>query len=123
MNDEQKQPLRDSGETDKEESLILAKIRKLRKEHKEASEDMKQRLMRREENMKDLASRIEKLEGKSKESEDRVSSTEDSGMLHESAKYLLHKEAKLAEKCSDFESRARRKNLRHLWGDRGKIKE
>lgn len=62
--------------------------------------------------MKDLTTHIEKLEGKSKEMEDRVSSTEDRGQRHKRAiKYLLHREVKLAEKCSDLESRARCKNL------------
>lgn len=48
------QPPRDGGESDKEESLILSELRELRKEHKEASEDTKQRLARVEDNMKDL---------------------------------------------------------------------
>lgn len=43
----------------------------------------------------------------------RVSAPDDRGMSHEWAlAHLLHREAKLAEKCSDLENRVRRKNLR-----------
>ncbi len=48
-----------------------------------------------------------------KEMEDRVGSTDDRVMRHERAiRYLQHRGAKLTEKCTDLENRARRKNLR-----------
>lgn len=98
-----------------EESMasVLAELRKLRREHAESSKDTKDSLTRVENALREVSDRTTQLEARTAEYEERLVEMEEKVQRADRAlRYLLHREASLAAKCEDLESRARRSNLR-----------
>ncbi|TKS74092.1 hypothetical protein D9C73_008173 [Collichthys lucidus] len=96
-----------------QDSVILAELRRLRKEHTEAANDNKKAMARLETNMKELVERTASLEQQVEHVEERLGDMEDkTARLERVAAFLLHQEAKLVAKCEDLESRAIRNNIR-----------
>uniref|UniRef100_UPI0037E809B3 uncharacterized protein n=1 Tax=Semicossyphus pulcher TaxID=241346 RepID=UPI0037E809B3 len=77
-----------------QDSLILAELRRLRKEHTEAATENKKALARLETNMKELVERTASLEQRTVNMEERLDETEErAARLERSVFFLLHQEA------------------------------
>lgn len=108
-----KDQLADSGLSEESMAAVLAELRTLRKEHGEASKDTKESLTRVETALSEVADRTTQLEQRMTDYEERLVNAEEKTQRSERAlRYLLHREASVAAKCEDLESRARRNNLR-----------
>ncbi|CAK6984778.1 hypothetical protein NL108_003847 [Scomber scombrus] len=96
-------------------AAVLAELRTLRKEHTEASKDTKESLNRVETAISEVADRTTQLEQRMTDYEERLVDTEKKTNPNpnpRALRHLLHREASVAAKCEDLESRARRNNLR-----------
>lgn len=103
----------DSELSEESMAAVLTELRTLRKEHAEASKDTKESLTRVETALSEVADRTTQLEQRMTEYEERLVDSEEKTQRNERAlRYLLHREANMAAKCEDLESRARRNNLR-----------
>uniref|UniRef100_A0A3B3XXM6 L1 transposable element RRM domain-containing protein n=1 Tax=Poecilia mexicana TaxID=48701 RepID=A0A3B3XXM6_9TELE len=92
---------------------VLAELKQLRKEHTDASNNTKATLSRVELSLKDVLERTTKLEQQITDNNQRVSEAEDQLLRHDRVlRYMLQREANLAAKCEDLESRERRNNIR-----------
>lgn len=84
-------------------STMLTKLKNLRKEHTEASQNTKASLSRVEANLKDVLKCTSKLKQQITEIDQRVSDMEENTPQHMTAiRYLLYKEAKLCVRCKDL---------------------
>lgn len=103
----------DPGLSEDSMAAVLAELRTLRQEHAEASKDTKESLTRVETALSEVADRTTQLEQRMTDYEERIGEAEEKTQRNERAlQYLLHREASMAAKCEDLESRARRNNLR-----------
>lgn len=103
---------------------ILRELRELRKENQTSFTETKASLARVEDTVKDVKERLDKLEHSIEEAEGRISATEDVNQRNERAlRYLLRREAALANQCDDLQNRLRRNNLRVYQIPEGSEKE
>ena len=95
------------------ESRIIAELEKLRQENNEGHSQTMVSLGKLETTMQEMKGDLARLEKKTTEAENRISSVEDTVLRHERAiRYLLTREVDLAARCEDLQNRSRRNNLR-----------
>ncbi|KAK7878203.1 hypothetical protein WMY93_034381 [Mugilogobius chulae] len=103
----------ESSQPPRGELGVLAEIRSLRQEHKQAATENKEGLERLEKSIKDAMIRVTAVEARTVELEERAGQTEDRvAQLEKAVGFLLQSDTKLKAKCNDLEARARRKNIR-----------